>query len=750
MFHDDILNTYYSSEEEFTLPIYFDSEKSFFHIQGHSMSYIIQLRQGQLLHHAYWGKRLRKVSPALEDKAPFRRASIIENKYPDDPKYTYEYYHYEFPSYGTSDFRIPAVEIEDCSSGNSITDFRYEGYHIYQGKKAIPGLPSTHGREEDVTTLEIQLVDRTLSLRAVLYYHLFENLDIITRHVDIKNEGSGNVRLNTIMSSSVDFTDGNFTMLSMHGTALREREPSFQQLKPGIVSVDSTRGISSHQSSPNVLFLREGADEDKGEVYSMSFVYSGNFTIRAEMDCYGSSRIQVGIQPFQFSWLLEPGEAFYAPEVVLGYSDQGVGDVSRKLHTLVNDHLLRGQWAHKPRPVLINTWEACYFNFDSQKVLSIAKKAKEARMELLVLDDGWFGKRNAANCSLGDWVCNTEKLKGGLKPLVDSINAMGLKFGIWFEPEMISPDSDLYRQHPDWCIHVEGRRRTQWRNQLVLDFSNPEVCEYIYNSLDKVLQSANIEYIKWDHNRRLTELGSSYLPKERQKEVAHRYMLGVYNVLERITSKYDYILFENCASGGARYDYGMYAYFHQGWLSDNTDPVCRLSLQHTSSVFFPQRVITAHVSKSPNEQTGRVTPLSFRGDVAFMFNFGYELDLTALSRDEIRDVAKQSAEYKDLKDIVQNGEFYRLGSSLESEYVYGWQVVSGRKSVACYYKPYCKSEEAYLRIRFKGLDPSGDYKVNNSKEVYGGDLLMQQGLPIDWKNGDYFSQMFILEKVSEF
>ncbi|MDD3411648.1 MAG: alpha-galactosidase, partial [Eubacteriales bacterium] len=553
------------------MSIRFDAARRLFHLRGHGVSYVMQVDADELVHHLYWGEALEEIPAFLRDRAPYRRAALVEGRAPDSPKCTREFFHYECPTYGMSDFRLPALLAEQENDGCALCDPRYVGHEIRQGRDAIDGLPSAS--DENAETLVLHLADPVNGLRLELFYHLYTDCGVITRHMAVVNGGASAFQLRQAMSATVDFADGAFDLLSLDGTTLREFTPSRRRLQSGVTEIASARGISSHQHNPNIALMRPDADQERGDVYGLSMVYSGNFTLRAEIDAYGACRVQGGVNPLRFCWKLEPGERFDTPEIALSYSAAGLNGLSECLHPFVTRHILRAPWNGRVRPLLLNTWEACYFDVSEERLAKVGRECARCGVEMLVLDDGWFGHRHDASSSLGDWRCDTQKFPGGLGALSDRLAQMGLKLGVWVEPEMISPDSDLYRAHPDWCLHSEGRVRTEWRNQLVLDLSRAEVVDYVIGALDALLEGGKIAYVKWDHNRRLTEAYSASLPPDRQGEVFHRYMLGVYRILAHVAERFPDVLLENCASGGGRFDYGMLRFFHQGWLSDNTDPV---------------------------------------------------------------------------------------------------------------------------------------------------------------------------------
>lgn len=504
--------------------------------------------------------------------------------------------------------------------------------------------------------------------------------------------------------------------------------------------------MSSHQHNPFAALAKPGTDEHQGEVYGFSLVYSGGFAIEAEVDAFSHTRLGIGLNPFDFSWRLAPGESFQTPEAVMVYSAEGLGGMSRTYHRLYRTRLVRGTFRDKERPILVNNWEATYFNFNADKLVDIAAEGSKLGIELFVLDDGWFGKRDADNSSLGDWTEDLRKLPGGLADVAKRVNDLGMQFGLWVEPEMISPDSDLYRAHPDWCLHVPGRRRTEARWQLVLDLTRAEVRDYVYNALSKIFSSVPIAYVKWDMNRNLTEIGSAELPAERQAETAHRYVLGLYELIDRLTGDFPHILFESCSSGGGRFDPGMLYYMPQTWTSDDTDAAERLKIQYGTSLVYPISAMGAHVSAVPNHQVGRVTPLSFRGDVAMSGNFGYELDLTKFTDEEKELVKQQVANYKEIRSLVQQGNLYRLQSPFEGNET-AWMFVSDdqREALVYYFRVMAVPYPARRTLKVRGLNPDLDYTVLDSGEVFGGDRLMQAGLALPDIQRDYVSGCFHLK-----
>lgn len=648
---------------------------------------------------------------------------------------------FEYPCHGRGDYREPCLMVMD-DEGMTTTDLRYVSHRTYKGKPALEGLPATFANENEAETLEVTCIDKHTGLEAVLVYTVFENLDVVTRSVRLKNTGKAPLNVKRVLSMCVDFDNDGYDLITLNGSWARERCIERSKLHHGKQGVDSVKGESSHQNNPFMALVSHNADEDMGEAYGFNFVYSGNFFAQAEVTQNKCTRAVMGINHFDFNWLLEPNEEFVAPEVVMVYSDEGIGKMSRTFHDLYRRHLIRGEYKDKRRPILINNWEATYFNFDTDKLIGIAKEASKLGIEMLVMDDGWFGHRDSDNSSLGDWFVYEKKIKGGLKYLVDEVNKLGMKFGIWFEPEMISPDSELYKKHPEWAIQVRGREMTMSREQYVLDYSNKEVRDYVYGMMKAVLDSANIEYIKWDMNRQLTEVGSTSLPKNRQRELWHRYVLGVYDLMNRLTTDYPHILLENCSGGGARFDAGMLYYSPQIWCSDDTDAIERLKIQHGTSICYPASAMGAHVSDCPNHTVGRSTPFATRGNVAMVGTFGYELDVTRIPQEDRDAIPAQIAEFNKYNPIVRTGDQYRIGNVFEDNMWDAWIFVAKDKSEAVFTYVQVLGRPNYRsrRIKLKGLDPNASYKNMETGEIHSGNVLMNVGIFVKL-DGDFTSKV---------
>ncbi|MCD2348841.1 alpha-galactosidase [Clostridium guangxiense] len=726
--------------------IYFDDKEKIFHLQSKNMSYIMQVVEGGYLTHLYWGRKIKtyhKSNPII-----FVDRGFSPNPNCSERTFSLDTIPNEYPAYGNGDFRNPAYQLQ-LENGSTITDLRYVKHEIYDGKEKLRGLPAVYVESEDeAKTLEITMEDKLIGLTVILSYTVFRDFNAIARSAEFKNNGNEKIKILKALSASVDFRDSEYDLLTFHGAHINERNVDRRPLVSGIQTVESCRGSSSPQHDPFIALLQKNADEDYGEVYAFNFIYSGNFVAAAQVDQFKNTRVSIGINPFDFSWLLEQNESFKTPEVVMVYSSNGLGDMSRTYNKLYQSRLCRGKFRDSVRPILINNWEATYFNFNADKIMEIATEAKKLGIELMVLDDGWFGKRDDDFSSLGDWVVDKNKLPDGLEDLANRINNIGMNFGLWFEPEMVSQNSDLYRKHPDWCIHVPNRPYTFGRSQLVLDLSRNDVCDYIVEAVSKILYSAPISYVKWDMNRHMTEVGSAVLTPERQRETAHRYMLGLYKVLEEITSRFPNVLFESCSSGGGRFDAGMLYYMPQTWASDNTDAVCRLKIQYGTSMIYPTSSIGAHVSTVPNHQVGRITPINTRGHVAMSGNLGYELDLTKLSKEEKEIVKLQVSNYKEIREIIQFGDFYRILSPFDRNEA-AWNFVSKNKSeMVGYYFNILSQPAAVIRtLKFKGLDENALYENIDTKEVFYGDELMNVGISIPIIKEDFSSLMWRFKKI---
>ena len=651
----------------------------------------------------------------------------------------------EYSGNGVGDYRESAIAVTDKNGAHGI-QLLYKGHRIINGKPKIKGLPATFADEFSAMTLEIDVEDADLGIEGTLYYSVFAGSDAITRSIKIKNVSGASIYLDKIMSMCIDMDDDDYRMLSLHGSWARERHIEYRQIGHGKQSVGSVRGESSHQEHPFIALVGENTTQKTGEVYGFNLVYSGNFLAQVEKDQFDSLRVVMGIHPDNFRFKIEPFDEFYSPEVVMVYSNNGLGQMTRTYHDLYRNNLIRSPYLRKPRPVLINNWEATYFDFDDKKLIDIARISKDCGIEMLVMDDGWFGHRNDDNSSLGDWQVNETKIHGGLKKLVDEVNAIGLKFGIWFEPEMISPDSDLYRKHPDWAIAIPGRTPCKSRNQYVLDLTRKEVRDYAYDCVAKILKSANIEYVKWDMNRQLTDISSICLDKDRQGELMHRYVLAVYEMQERLITDFPGLLLENCSGGGARFDPGMLYYSPQIWCSDDTDAIERLSIQEGTALIYPLSAIGAHVSVCPNHTVGRITPFETRGNVALAGTFGYELDITKLSDEEKTAVTKQIDNYHKYNELIRTGDYYRLASYGSDNFYDCYEVVNKDKTEALitFVQVLNQPNMHSIKIKLDGLDDDKVYRIEGTEKLYHGSTLANAGLLFERPWGDFQSKLIHL------
>ena len=728
------------------MAIVYDASSKTFNLSTSKTSYVLKVLDSNHVAHVYWGKKIKAKNLDYVLRSKNWGSFLTNTDNIDD--FMLEMTPQEYPGYGSTDLRTPAVELQ-FSDGTSATDFRYESHNIYAGKNKLNNLPATYVEDEnEAMTLELTLVDSLKNVKLILSYSVFEEFDAITRSVKIINESNEDVNINRVLSANVDFRDSDYELLQLSGAWARERHIIRKEIRSGSQSIESRRGSSSHAQNPFMALVRKDTTEQHGEVYGFSLIYSGNFLANVEVDMYENARAQIGINPFDFTWLLKSKEEFSAPEAVLVYSNEGLTGMSHIYNCLYGKRLCKGKYRDEVRPILINNWEATYFDFNETKIKEIAREATNLGMELFVLDDGWFGKRDDDNSSLGDWFVNEEKLKGGLNKLATEINEMGLQFGLWFEPEMVSPISELYKEHPDWCIHIPGRNRSEARRQLILDYSRDDVCNYIIEKISEVLSSAPISYVKWDMNRNMSEIGSAKLPANRQREVAHRYILGLYKVLEEITTRFPDVLFESCSGGGGRFDPGMLYYMPQTWTSDNTDAIERLKIQFGTSMVYPNASIGCHVSAVPNHQVDRITPIETRGVVAMSGNFGYELDITKLPESEKEIIKEQVKLYKEIRETIQFGKCYRLSSPFENNDV-AWMFISKdcEEIIVSFVRTLAKPNSKFISLKLVGLDESSKYEILGENIIVGGDELMNIGLNVPELKGDYQAKMWRLKKV---
>lgn len=741
------------------MAIIYHQEAKEFHLYNREISYIIGILKNGQPGQLYFGRRItdRDSFAHLQEGGSRSLAAYV---FEGDTQFSLQHTRQEYPSYGTTDFHDPAVIVRR-NDGSEIVDFKYEQHYIFNGKKQLEGLPATYvEEEEEAQTLELVLYDALLDLRAILSYTLYEDAPVITRSVRFLKGGGETVLLERAMSMSIDFPDHEFDMLQLSGAWARERQVRTRRLEQGIQSVCSMRGASSAEHNPFLVLKRPDASEDFGEVYGFSLVYSGNFLAQAEVDSHDATRVMMGIHPNMFEWELREGESFQTPEAVMVYSGRGLNRMSQVYHRLFRTRLARGYWRDRVRPVLLNNWEATEFDFDEGKILNIAAGGKKLGCELFVLDDGWFEGRNNDHAGLGDWSADRKKLPGGVFGLAEKIHGMGMRFGIWIEPEMVNKDSRLYRAHPDWILQTPGRNASHSRNQYTLDLTREEVREYLYQSVAAILNEADVSYVKWDMNRYMTECFSQGKENHRQGEVMHRYILGLYSLYERLVKEFPYVLFESCASGGARFDPGMLYYAPQAWTSDNTDAADRIKIQYGTSYGYPLSCMGAHVSAVPNQQTGRTTPLSMRFQTACYGAFGYEMDLNLLSEAEQAEVREQIRFVKTYRELIQKGDFYRIQDPCKGKYA-SWICVNEERTeaVASCFRIRNEANSGFAVWKLKGLDQEKRYRVcfpDSASEgggmEYSGSELMHAGIGLTGlfqnRTGDFQAVTLVLKEVN--
>ena len=721
------------------MSILFDQNTQVFHLSNDRVSYIFRLAGGKYPMHVHWGRRVR----TLNDELIARRTIWTEETFSLNET-SMDFLPMECPTFA-GDLREGMIHVIH-ENGMSALLLEYESHQVVSGKPELSGLPSARG--ENAESLLLMLRDKVSGVAVELCYTVYEDVDVIARSARIINGGKTPITVDKALSACVDFEGCDYNLTTLSGAWVRERQLYTRPLVPGDQGTSSTRGASSVQTSPFMMLTAKNTTEQTSEAFGFALCYSGGFEASVHVDQHFISRAQIGIQPFNFSWHLEPGESFQTPEAYLCYSCEGTGSMSRNFHALVHNHITTGKFARSTRPILCNNWEATYFDFNEEKLLELARSAKAADIDLFVLDDGWFGHRTGDNSSLGDWFDDLNKLPDGLGSLSEKIHALGLKFGLWVEPEMISVDSELYKAHPDWCIHVPGYPRIEYRNQLVLDLSRDEVRDYIVEVIIAALKRGNVDYVKWDMNRFINMWGSAGLPADRQQELGHRYILGVYDMMRRITGEFPDVLFESCAGGGGRFDLGMMCFMPQGWCTDDTDAWMRCKIQHSTSFVFPPSTMGAHVSAVPNHQTGRSTPLATRAAVAMSGTYGYELDLTKLPKEEIAEIRRLNKRVRELQPLLFYGDYYRLVSPYAGNEA-AWMTVSKdkREAVVTHVCAQAVPNMKDKLMRLAGLDPNLTYRDEDTGMTYGGDELMYYGVIIKKPWGDYMSQQFILKAI---
>lgn len=693
--------------------------------------------QGYLLH-LYYGARTAGEMDYLLNYGD-RGFSGNPNSAGSDRTYSLDALPQEYPSLGTGDFRNYALNIENAD-GSQCCNPVYITHEIAAGKYTLKGLPFVRAEENEAETLKIILEDPVTKVELHLLYGVLEKEDIITRSVIIKNAGKAPVTVKKAQSACLDFLHGDYDLIKFYGRHAMERNMERMPVSHESTRIGSRRGTSSHQYNPGVILAGKNTNEDSGSCYGMLFVYSGNFLVEAEKDQYDQTRIQMGLTDELFAYPLEAGAEFIAPEVILSYTNKGLSRLSQQYHHCIMNHICQGKYVHANRPVLINSWEAAYFDFTGDTIVELAKEAKALGIDMVVMDDGWFGKRNDDNSSLGDWYVNEEKLGGTLTKLIERVNAEGVKFGIWIEPEMVSEDSDLYREHPEWAITIPGRKPVRSRNQLVLDFSRKEVRDEIFKRICAVLDQGNVEYIKWDMNRSLADI---YAPN-----VTYDYVLGVYDFLEKLTNRYPDILIEGCSGGGGRFDAGMLYYTPQIWCSDNTDAINRTRIQYGTSFFYPVAAMGSHVSAVPNHQTGRVTSMHTRGVAAMSGTFGYELNPALLNAEEKAEIRAQLAQYREYQELIREGDYYRLSNPFQDNFA-AWMVVSDDRSKALVsvIRLTAEANPPAAYVTLKGMEEDAFYREKTTGKVYPGAALMEAGILLPAAVSEYEAYQIELERV---
>ena len=716
------------------MAILFDNIKNIFTLHTRHSTYQMQVDKYGFLLHLYYG---RKTQGTTEYVLTYADRGFSGNPYDVGPDRTYsmDALPQEFPCQGNGDFRSPAIAVKN-TDGSYGCDLRYKSHEVKKGKYGIKGLPAVYADETEAETLEILLEDPVTKLQVILLYGVLPECDVITRSARIVNAGEGIIYLEKVQSACLDFVTGNYDIISFYGRHAMERNFQRRPVSHGSFKIGSRRGTSSHQYNPLMILARPDTNEDFGGCYAMSFVYSGSFQGEAEVDQYNQTRALLGLQEEQFSYPLKSGDVFYVPEAVLSYSGQGLAKLSQNLHRCYRTHLCRGKYKEVARPILVNSWEAAYFNIDGKTLYDLAVHAADLGIEMLVMDDGWFGKRNDDNSSLGDWVVNEKKLGEPLKDFIEKVNGLGIKFGIWFEPECVNEDRDLFREHPDWVFQSPGRKPILGRNQLILDFTRKDVVDAIFERMCSVLDQGNIEYVKWDMNRSMTDKYSA--AAEEQGRISYDYMLGLYDFLERLMARYPDLLIEGCSGGGGRFDPGMLYYTPQIWCSDNTDALDRLRIQYGTSFGYPASTVGSHVSIVPNEQTGRITSLETRGVVAMAGIFGYEMDLGTLSETEKETVREQIKKYRRYAPLIQNGLYYRLSNPFEDETA-AWEFISedGTEALVSVVMLEIHGNMTVNYVRLKGLESGRSYREEESGCIYDADTLMEIGIPMPMKGGEY-------------
>lgn len=741
------------------MSIHVNEEHKLFHLQTAKTSYIFKILENGNAGQLYYGPQIpvKKDYPNLASREEHDCTNTLTV---DQSDFQLELIKQEYAGLGKGDYRYPAYQIT-YPNGSRTSEFEYTGYEVADGKERLKNMPSAFDDQgDDSQTLTVTFKDELANLVLQLHYTVFEKEDVIVRSATFINHGQEAVTLDRALSLQLDLPDHDYDMLQFSGSWARERHLIRTPLRSGIQSIGSLRVASSHQQNPFFALARPHTDNHQGSAFGFNFIYSGNFIDSVEVDQFDTTRVLVGINPDDFGWKLANGESFQTPEAVMTYTSDGLNQMSQQLGAFYQDHLINQHFAHQDRPILINNWEATFMDFNEAKLMKIVDQADKLGIEMFVLDDGWFGHRDDDKSSLGDWFVDQKKFSNGISGFADRVHDKGMKFGLWFEPEMISIDSKLYEKHPDWMIATPGRQGTPARNQYVLDMTRQEVVDYLFEHMSAIIKQTKLDYIKWDMNRNITEMYGAKLPADQQLEFPHRYILGVYQLYARLTEAFPKVLFESCASGGGRFDLGMMYYAPQAWCSDDTDAVERIKIQDGTSYGYTQNMWGAHVSAVPNDQVGRLTSLDTRAAVAYFGDFGYELDITKMAADELATIKKQVAFYKQYRHLFQFGKFYRLDNpDTNNDNVYGWQVVNEDRSEAILtrFQILNGANPAYIRVYFAGLDPEATYTVNDGEEHFSGAELMNAGYFVprimdrtkpEKDPSDFSSRLFIAKKVN--
>lgn len=741
------------------MSVHVNEEHKLFHLQTANTSYIFQILENGGAGQLYYGAKI-PVKAAYTNLASREEHDCTNTLTVDQSDFQLELIKQEYAGLGKGDYRYPAYQIT-YPNGSRTSEFEYTGYEVADGKERLKNMPSAFDDQgDDSQTLTVTFKDELANLVLQLHYTVFEKEDVIVRSATFINHGQEAVTLARALSLQLDLPDHDYDMLQFSGSWARERHLIRTPLRSGIQSIGSLRVASSHQQNPFFALARPHTDNHQGAAFGFNFIYSGNFIDSVEVDQFDTTRVLVGINPDDFGWKLANGESFQTPEAVMTYTSDGLNQMSQQLGAFYQDHLINQHFAHQDRPILINNWEATFMDFNEAKLMKIVDQADKLGIEMFVLDDGWFGHRDDDKSSLGDWFVDQKKFSNGISGFADRVHDKGMKFGLWFEPEMISIDSKLYEKHPDWMIATPGRQGTPARNQYVLDMTRQEVVDYLFEHMSAIIKQTKLDYIKWDMNRNITEMYGAKLPADQQLEFPHRYILGVYQLYARLTEAFPKVLFESCASGGGRFDLGMMYYAPQAWCSDDTDAVERIKIQDGTSYGYTQNMWGAHVSAVPNDQVGRLTSLDTRAAVAYFGDFGYELDITKMAADELATIKKQVAFYKQYRHLFQFGKFYRLDNpDTNNDNVYGWQVVNEDRSEAILtrFQILNGANPAYIRVYFAGLDPEATYTVNDGEEHFSGAELMNAGYFVprimdqtkpEKDPSDFSSRLFIAKKVN--